>query len=286
MDKNVILTNSSVISAVVQHRENCYKFDKHIHNTMELYRILSGECRMDINNRTISCKKDDIVMIMPNTVHSFYLPTNSPCEFQHIHFSPALFSKLYLKEDNVSETDLITATTLANNFFYHTTSDGNLSYLISSIIEKSSSPSGIAKAYMNLHIAELLLHIFEESESSVTPRKLSASKNTYVSFTLSYIHENYAEKILISNISNMLHISSRYLSKIFFEKMNITISNYINVYRLNQAIDLMLHTNMSLTDISVQIGLKDSQHFSKLFHNIIGITPYKYKKMIQNTDND
>lgn len=42
----------------------------------------------------------------------------------------------------------------------------------------------------------------------------------------------------------------------------------------------MLTTNQSLTDISLNVGLGDVQHFSKVFKNIIGISPRKYKQLL------
>ena len=66
----------------------------------------------------------------------------------------------------------------------------------------------------------------------------------------------------------------------FYESTSLTIGQFLNIYRINKAIDLMNTTNNSLTDISLSVGLGDIQHFSKLFKNIIGVNPRKYKKMI------
>ena len=87
-------------------------------------------------------------------------------------------------------------------------------------------------------------------------------------------------KVMIDDIADRLNISGRYLSKIFSQYMNISLGNYINVYRINRAIELMDTTTLTFTEISGMIGLKDSQHFSKLFYNIIGTTPSQYKKFI------
>ena len=95
-----------------------------------------------------------------------------------------------------------------------------------------------------------------------------------------YIKENYFEKILLSDIANYLNISSRYLSKLFYKETNLTVLQYLNIYRINKSIDLMMTTDKSLTDISLSVGLGDLQHFSRLFKNIIGISPSKYKKML------
>ena len=88
------------------------------------------------------------------------------------------------------------------------------------------------------------------------------------------------DKILIPDIAEKLNISTRYLSKLFSQYMNISLATYVNVYRINRAIELMDTTSLTFTEISGMIGLKDSQHFSKLFYNIIGTTQKKKKKFI------
>lgn len=53
---------------------------------------------MNINGKDISCKKDDFIMILPNTVHSFEVKENEQCEFLHIHFEPELFAHILVKK--------------------------------------------------------------------------------------------------------------------------------------------------------------------------------------------
>lgn len=281
MQKGILLTQSSVISALKQYRDNFYKFGKHIHNSFEVYHFLSGECEMDIRSKTIHCVEGDYVIIMPNIVHSLFLETEKPCTFNHIHFEPEFFTDLFLNGYDNEDMDLLTALIFRNNSYFKVKADEQLAKSVSTIIEIKASDTHFADAYMNLELTKMLLHILEKSGYSLILSKKSDSKNKYVTFTTAYIQEHYAEKILINDIADALNISSRYLSKVFFEQTNVTILNYLNIYRINQAIDLMINTNLTLTEISAQIGLKDSQHFSKLFNNVIGLPPYKYRKLLR-----
>ena len=86
-------------------------------------------------------------------------------------------------------------------------------------------------------------------------------------------------KILLEDIAREVHISSRYLCRLFTQYMHISLGKYINIYRINKAIELMENASLTLTEISGKIALKDSQHFSKLFFHIIGMTPSSYRKM-------
>ena len=124
-----------------------------------------------------------------------------------------------------------------------------------------------------------MLYILDHTEP-VHEYKEPQLQNSYVAYALNYIHDHYTTKILQEDIAIQLQISVRYLSKIFKSYMGVTLSNYINIYRINCSIELMQNTNLTLTEIALQVGFKDSQHYSKVFMNIINETPSQYRKTV------
>lgn len=281
MKPSLNISEECIISALFQRRNNFYKFGKHLHNSFEIYHFLSGNCCMDVENKVLRCHTGDFVIIMPNVVHSFYLEQAEECTFNHIHFKPALFTKLSLDASCSEEDSLLSALLFRNNAYYRTEADAALAGLTASAIEQFSRETVLSHAFANLSLTGLLLHVLDMSGYSAAAAEYSAARKQYVLFAVDYIKKNYASKILISDIAGQLNITPRYLSRIFHEQMNMTILNYLNTYRINQAIDLMLNTTLSLTEVADRIGLKDSQHFSRLFSNTIGTTPNKYRKMVK-----
>lgn len=279
---DTILTEKIIQSASVQHRQNYYSFPKHIHNTSEIYQILDGNCRMDIGKETIDCKKNDFIIVLPNIAHSFYLNQKENCSFRHIHFFSNVYAGFSVEKLLGYPMDFLSTLSFCCNSFFHTEADTRISSLTESIVSTFRKDSTIASAYSNLHLTELLLYIIEQSGKDLSSFTLKHSEqDKYVAFTLDYIQKNYASKIQIEEIARKLNISGRYLSKIFLSHMNMTILNYINTYRMNQAIDLIANTELSMTKISEKIGMNDSQHFSKLFKNTIGSSPSQYRKILK-----
>lgn len=267
---------NSIAGAAIQHRSDNYAFGKHLHTSMEIYLIRSGSCSMDIGSSSVRCHKGDIVMIFPNVVHSFYLLENEQCSFYHIHFFTNLFAKIIPDED--ASVNLIHALLFASPSYYRQTADKETEDIIASIIRlyQSGEPSA---SDINARLLFLLLHLLHCCREGVPAHTKPEYQEKYVSFALNYIENNYMKKILLEDIARELHISSRYLGTLFTRYMNISPGNYINIYRINKAIELMENTSLTLTEISGRIGLKDSQHFSKLFVHIIGMTPSNYRKM-------
>ena len=77
----ITLSDSILSGAVIEYRKAGYNFIRHLHTNIEIYRILSGECYMDIQSETLHFTEGDFVMILPDVVHSFYLNNTSDCSF-------------------------------------------------------------------------------------------------------------------------------------------------------------------------------------------------------------
>lgn len=278
-DTHFPLYVNSISGAADQVRQAGYRFEKHLHSSIEVYLIRSGKCVMDIGDQSVSCIPGDFVMILPYVVHSFCVPENEECSFYHIHFSPKLFSRIALTPDAKNPINLIHSLLFCCRFFHRQAASDEIRKLVASVVNLyDPANSLLLSADINVLLLQLLIRVCRCYNEVEILRSQSKSPGQYISFTLNYIEENYTNKILIQDISSRLHISTRYLGKIFSHYMNVSLGNYINIYRINKAVELMEDATLSLTDIAGRIGLKDSQHFSKLFFSVIGMPPSRYRK--------
>lgn len=276
----ITLSDSILTGAVVEYRKAGYRFIRHMHTSIEIYRILSGECYMDIQSETIHCTEGDFIMILPDVVHSFYLNDTSDCEFQHIHYDPDMFSTVVLEDDGIVPITLLHAILFSSHFYYRLRSDAVIDGHIQKLIDLNASCESLfTAANLNVSMMNLMLYILDHTNPvhEYTDPQL---KNSYVAYALNYIHEHFNTKILQEDIARQLQISVRYLSKLFKSYMGVTLSNYINIYRINRSIRLMQTTDLTLTEIALQVGFTDSQHYSKVFMSIINETPSQYRKAI------
>ena len=183
-----------------------------------------------------------------------------------------------------SPITLLHAVLFSSHFYYRLISDETIDKHLQKLIDlHTSSDSLFTAANLNVALMDLMLHILDHTEL-VHEREHTEPQlqNSYVAYTLNYIQTHYATKILQEDIAQQLHISVRYLSKLFKSYMASHLSNYINIYRINRSIELMQDTNLTLTEIALQVGFKDSQHYSKVFGSVINATPSQYRKTFFN----
>lgn len=275
-----LVERDSIFTACCQSFSNFYSFPAHMHQNAEIYFVTQGACSMCVQQQKITLKKDDFIIIFPNVLHSLFLETEEECCFRHIHFNLREFidadMRLGTEKLSFNHSEFYV---MSLNGFILVRSNPELDQLTQGIISHYQEPSFYAKFLANINLLHLVVKIFSDTQLFHCTEKTSKSQK-YVLETIQYIQAHYSTKILLDDIASAVHISSRYLSKIFYEETGITILGYLNIYRINQAIRLMENEKLALADISEQVGLNDIHHFSKLFRKIINLSPQKYRKLI------
>ena len=104
-------------------------------------------------------------------------------------------------------------------------------------------------------------------------------KNKYVQKAVKYIDEHYSEKILLTDVAAVLHLSPDYITQLFKNSFGCSFQEYLILYRSSMAKTLLSTTDYSVTTIASMVGYADPQHFSQIFKKCIGYTPTIYRKI-------
>lgn len=108
---------------------------------------------------------------------------------------------------------------------------------------------------------------------------ITASLNENMQKTIDYIESNLEEKLSIKSIAKNVNISKSVLYKNFHTHFNCTISEYINTKRVERSIELLKNEDLSIEEISQQVGFSSAAYYSKIFKKQTGVPPVKYRKL-------
>lgn len=108
--------------------------------------------------------------------------------------------------------------------------------------------------------------------------KKYVTNNPHVKKALHYIDNNITSPISLSNVSRAIHLTKEYTAKIFKDEMNMTVTDYINEQKMNLAKEMLLSNEMTLHDISLNLGFENYSYFSKLFKKYYNRSPMKTKR--------
>lgn len=92
------------------------------------------------------------------------------------------------------------------------------------------------------------------------------------------IDRNYMRDVTLDDIAGMLYISRDYLSHVFKNETGISPISYLISRRIGEARKLLLTTEKTVKQISLEVGYQNTGYFSMLFKKITGVSPGIYRK--------
>ena len=98
---------------------------------------------------------------------------------------------------------------------------------------------------------------------------------------ISFIQENFAEKLTLEDIADSAAVSTRECLRCFKSSIHQSPMDYLIEYRVRTAKKMLETTDLSITDIALRCGFNSNSYFTKLFHRICGKTPNAYRRQLQ-----
>lgn len=112
------------------------------------------------------------------------------------------------------------------------------------------------------------------SVSSSTEKKLER--------VIEFIKENYTSSISREGIASAVDMSPDHLSRSFKRHTGKRIDSYINELRIMEAKRQLLETDKTVIRIAFDTGFESISPFNRVFLDIEGMSPTKYRKIIRN----
>ncbi|MBR2671537.1 MAG: helix-turn-helix domain-containing protein [Oscillospiraceae bacterium] len=96
-----------------------------------------------------------------------------------------------------------------------------------------------------------------------------------------YISENYSDCMLsLGAVADHIGVSQSYLSKLFKNNLGIHFTDYLNSVRIERSEELIINTDLTLNEIAVRTGFNSPQSFIRVFKQINGKTPGKFRSSL------
>lgn len=93
-----------------------------------------------------------------------------------------------------------------------------------------------------------------------------------------YIRTNVLRPLTVEEIAKEMGYTTYYFTKKFYKEMGIKVTDYIKQARIEYAKIALLTTKKSIQEISDSLQFGTRNYFSKVFHEIVGMTPAAYRK--------
>ena len=132
-----------------------------------------------------------------------------------------------------------------------------------------------------LEVFNILAHsgeykLLNQADTSV---KLFLNDKLRMANIYSYIHLHYHEHADVNEMAETLNLSTAAFCRYFKKQTNMTFTEFVNQYRINQAKTLLLQEN-TVSEVCYSVGFQSLSYFNKLFKKLTGQGPMEFRKRL------
>lgn len=136
---------------------------------------------------------------------------------------------------------------------------------------------------LEMLLSNLMLAVIDSfSEWRNTPRNaaLPHAPDARIRRSLAYLRANVGADLDIDKLAAEACLSRAHFFKLFQQDTSLTPNLYVNVLRIEAAIDGVSHTRDSLISLSDSLGFSAQSHFTRFFQQHLGALPSQYRKVV------
>lgn len=94
---------------------------------------------------------------------------------------------------------------------------------------------------------------------------------------LAYMEQNHDKQLSYKDVSREVLISPSYFLSLFKQETGYTFVDSLTMIRIEKAKHLLISTDMNINQIAASTGFNNSNYFSRVFRNIVGLRARDYR---------
>ncbi|MCW3159762.1 AraC family transcriptional regulator [Chryseobacterium oryctis] len=127
-------------------------------------------------------------------------------------------------------------------------------------------------------LKELLIRLMQTQARSMVEKNVAKNKSR-IGFVVDYIKKNLHQKLSIENIAKLAYVSKSNFFKMFKDELGTSPNEFILQERISKAKELLASQN-SIKETAYQTGFSDANYFTRVFKQLVGVTPKRYQDKV------
>jgi AraC-like DNA-binding protein len=97
-----------------------------------------------------------------------------------------------------------------------------------------------------------------------------------------FIQAHLAEDISLTALAELVDLSPYHFARAFKQSFGAPPHRYHMIHRMDRAISLLQRSSLSVTQIGIQLGFRETSSFTRAFRKLTGLTPTEYRRHREN----
>ncbi len=236
----------------------------HSHQCAELFYVVGGQGRFQIDDQLFPVKVDDLVVVNPLVQHTEVGLNASPLEYIVLGVEGL---ELSLKQEQDARFCVVNFRGAGDDILFC------LRGMLEEIEGKQPGFESVCQDLLDVLVVRLMRRT-NFSAILVPPR--SGSKECAA--VRRYIEAHFKENITLDILAQVAHVNKYHMAHAFTREYGVSPISYLNTRRIQESKHLLLNTDHSLSRISQILGFSSPSYFSQSFRKHEGISPLAFRK--------
>lgn len=239
----------------------------HSHPFFHYIYVLSGKATIRVGNESFEAQSDEFYLTPVGVTHSIYFIEKEPLKVIEVKFEahdPTLFAQLMQLPSRIPFSGF------------------KVRRLLESLIGEGMNKEPYYSEIIHMRFMEVLYHAIRGGGSSLAKEELGQEAETNERLDIrqaaAYLENNLNQSITLEMLAKESKMSKHYFCRYFKSSYGISPMQYLNRKRLARAKELMLHSDLNITQISGKVGFADVHYFSRIFKKHENESPQEYMK--------
>ena len=250
----------------------------HWHPEIEITYVQKGTMCYKVNHMVYHLKEGDIVFNNSGALHSGTMENQKDCAYIPVTFDSRLIYGFFQSTvnskyvDPVIQDSMLPAICIDQSEPWH---KPFREYLLRIIDLDEKKPD-----FYELDITICLQSMWRLLLEHITYEPQASRENSLeydrIKKILSYIEENYQNKITLNDIAGHIHLCESECTRLFKRHMNTTLFAFLQEYRIERSLEF-LQDDQPVSAVADKAGFSDPNYYSKVFAKIKGCSPRVYR---------
>jgi transcriptional regulator GlxA family with amidase domain len=128
------------------------------------------------------------------------------------------------------------------------------------------------------HNREIVYQCIDDAVNYVSNLRKNEISDKRIRKAMLFMEENYCKSLKISDVSKEVAMTEKALMRLFYQKTNQTMNDFLSEIRILEAKKLLRDTEESIEEIAYRCGYGNYRSFDKAFKRKTGVSPGEYRK--------
>jgi AraC-like DNA-binding protein len=225
---------------------------------------VDGKGWLSLGDKEVSVERDQYIIIPAQSPHKYGSDEKQPWSIYWMHFKGTFAAQL-------AELLSLKGTSYCRSITY---SEERIKLFDSmyNILEKGYSDANLQ--YINMCLWHFLSSFSYPDLFNTTAENRNEDS---IDRSIAFMRENIHNLLSLKQLAEQALISPSHYSALFKKKTGYPPLEYFNHIKIQKACQYLKFTTNNIKEISYKLGISDPYYFSRLFSNVMGISPVEFR---------